>query len=137
MGLSWIPTGHALSWPPCTTGYQPMRSAPWAAPSTPSQAAQASINFGVYSDEGIQVGYSRVFTDTVSFGWLCDVYLARHVRGRGLGTALLEVIVDAIRSLGLDRFMLSAVDAHDLYAQTGFKSFPDPQKLMILGPNEE
>ena len=102
-----------------------------------SQAAQASINFGVYDAAGAQVGYARVFTDTVTFGWLCDVYIARHVRGRGLGTALSEVIVDAIRPLGLNRFMLSTVDAHDLYAKTGFIPFPDPQKLMVLGPNEE
>lgn len=101
-----------------------------------SQAAQASINFGVYNDQGTQVGYARVFTDTVTFGWLCDVYIAHHVRGRGLGTALSEVIVDAIRPLGLNRFMLSTVDAHDLYAKTGFIPFPDPQKLMVLGPNE-
>jgi GNAT superfamily N-acetyltransferase len=101
-----------------------------------SQAAQASINFGVYDADGAQVGYARVFTDTVTFGWLCDVYIARHVRGRGLGTALSEVIVDAIRPLGLNRFMLSTVDAHDLYAKTGFIPFPGPQKLMVLGPNE-
>jgi len=104
---------------------------------TVAQAAQASINFGVYNDQGTQVGYARVFTDTVTFGWLCDVYIARHVRGRGLGTALSEAIVEMIRPLGLNRFMLSTVDAHDLYAKTGFKTFPDPQKLMVLGPNEE
>lgn len=101
-----------------------------------SQAAQASINFGVYNDQGTQVGYARVFTDTVTFGWLSDVYIARHVRGRGLGTALSEAIVDAMRPLGLHRFMLSTVDAHDLYAKTGFIPFPNPQKLMVLGPSK-
>lgn len=48
------------------------------------QTANASVNFGVYSPAGEQVGYARVFTDGVTFGWLCDVYIARQVRGRGL-----------------------------------------------------
>lgn len=98
-----------------------------------SKAAEASLNFGVYSPEGEQVGYARVFTDGVTFGWLCDVYIDREVRGRGLGAALSSVIVDAIRPLGLKRFMLSTVDAHELYAKSGFITFPDPQKLMVLG----
>jgi|SRR5690625_483999 len=100
------------------------------------QTANASVNFGVYSPAGEQVGYARVFTDGVTFGWLCDVYIARQVRGRGLGTALSTVIVEALRPLRLHRVMLSTVDAHELYAKTGFIPFPDPQKLMVLGPDE-
>lgn len=97
-----------------------------------SRAADASVNFGVYSPEGEQVGYARVFTDGVTFGWLCDVYMVREIRGRGLGTALSSVIVDAVRPLGLNRFMLSTVDAHQLYEKAGFVTFPNPEKLMVL-----
>ena len=97
-----------------------------------SRAADASVNFGVYDSDGKQVGYARVVTDGVTLGWLCDVYIAREVRGRGLGTALSKVIVDAIRPLGLRRFMLSTVDAHEIYAGVGFVPCPDPQKLMTL-----
>ncbi len=98
-----------------------------------SRAADASLNFGVYAAEGEQVGYARVVTDGVTLGWLCDVYIARHVRGRGIGTALSKVIVDAIRPLGLKRFMLSTADAHEVYTKIGFVSVHDPQKLMVLG----
>ena len=97
-----------------------------------SRAADASVNFGVYDSDGKQVGYARVVTDGVTLGWLCDVYIAREVRGRGIGTALSKVIVDAIRPLGLRRFMLSTVDAHEIYAGVGFVPCPDPQKLMTL-----
>lgn len=97
-----------------------------------SRAADASVNFGVYDSDDKQVGYARVVTDGVTLGWLCDVYIAREVRGRGIGTALSKVIVDAIRPLGLRRFMLSTVDAHEIYAGVGFVPCPDPQKLMTL-----
>lgn len=102
-----------------------------------SRAADASVNFGVYGAEGEQVGYARVFTDGVTFGWLCDVYIAREVRGRGMGTALSTVIVDAIRPLALKRLMLSTVDAHEVYAKAGFVPFPDPQKLMVLAQEKD
>ena len=72
-----------------------------------ARAADASVNVGVYDSDGKQVGYARVVTDGVTLGWLCDVCIARDVRGRGLGTALSRVIVDAIRPLGLTRLILS------------------------------
>ena len=56
------------------------------------RAAAASVNFGVYGPDGAQVGYARVVTDGVAFGWLCDVYVAREVRGRGLGVALSRTV---------------------------------------------
>ncbi len=98
------------------------------------RAASASINFGVYAPDGAQVGYARVVTDGVTFGWLCDVYIAREVRGRGIGTGLSRVIVDVIRPLNLKRFLLVTRDAHEVYEKAGFALFPDPQMLMMLGP---
>lgn len=96
------------------------------------KAADASVNFGVYDADGGQAGYARVVTDGVTFGWLCDVYIASAARGQGLGTALAQVIVDAVRPLGLKRLMLSTVDAHEVYSKVGFEPFPNPQKLMVL-----
>lgn len=100
---------------------------------TVERAAAASVNFGVYGPDGAQVGYARVVTDGVTFGWLCDVYVCREVRGRGLGTALSRVIADVVRPLNLKRFVLATLDAHELYAKAGFVPFPDPQMLMLLG----
>lgn len=96
------------------------------------KAAEASVNFGVYDADGGQVGYARVVTDGVTFGWLCDVYIAPAARGQGLGTALAQVIVDAVQPLELKRFMLSTVDAHEVYSKVGFEPVPNPQKLMVL-----
>ncbi len=56
-------------------------------------AIARSLNFGVYdTGSGAQVGYARVITDQATFGWLCDVYIARPVRGEGLGTALTNAV---------------------------------------------
>ena len=56
-------------------------------------AIASSLNFGVYdTGSGTLVGYARVITDQATFGWLCDVYIARPVRGEGLGTALTTLL---------------------------------------------
>ena len=99
-----------------------------------SRAADASVNFGVYDSDDKQVGYARVVTDGVTLGWLCDVYIAREVRGRGIGTALSKVIVDAIRPLGLTRLMLSAADAREVYAKARIIPAPEPQRLAVPLP---
>jgi GNAT superfamily N-acetyltransferase len=90
------------------------------------------VNFGVFTTDGTQVAYARVVTDHATFAWLCDVYVDRDHRGRGLGTRLSETIVATFRPMGLKRMLLSTLDAHEVYARVGFVPMPDPEKLMIL-----
>ena len=51
---------------------------------TVETAARHSLNFGVFMSDGTQVAYARVVTDYATFAWLCDVYVDRAHRGRGL-----------------------------------------------------
>ncbi|WP_285725910.1 GNAT family N-acetyltransferase [Psychromicrobium xiongbiense] len=78
------------------------------------------------------LAYARLLTDGVTFGWLCDVYIAREARGLRLGTELSRVIVDAVRPWNLKRLMLVTADAHEVYEKAGFTVFPDPNMLMML-----
>jgi GNAT superfamily N-acetyltransferase len=100
------------------------------------QSVRGSVVFGVYEPGGGQVAFARVVTDHATFAWLCDVYVDRGQRGRGLGTWLAEEVVAYLRPYRLKRVLLSTVDAHEVYAKAGFVPFPDPQKLMILGGPE-
>jgi len=94
-----------------------------------------SLNFGVYGPAGRQVGYARVVTDRATFAWLCDVYIAREHRGRGLGRRLVAAVRDRLAPYALQRVLLATDDAHELYAGAGFTAFPHPEKLMLLaGP---
>ncbi|KJY18171.1 MULTISPECIES: GNAT family N-acetyltransferase [Streptomyces] len=97
-------------------------------------AIGCSLNFGVYdSASGAQVGYARVVTDSATFAWLCDVYIARDARGKGLGTALATAIRDHLSPYGLRRILLATADAHAVYAKVGFASLEKPEKWMTLG----
>ena len=103
---------------------------------TVETAARNSLNFGVFTSGGSQVAYARVATDCATFGWLCDVYVDRDHRGRGLGTRLSEAVVATLRPMRLKRVLLATSDAHELYARVGFVPMPDPEMLMILGESD-
>jgi GNAT superfamily N-acetyltransferase len=105
---------------------------------TVETAARHSLNFGAFTGDGGQVAYARVVTDHATFAWLCDVYVDRNHRGRGLGRRLAETVVARLRPLRLKRVLLATLDAHEVYARAGFVPMPDPDLLMILGePDSE
>ena len=99
-------------------------------------AARHSLNFGVFSGDGTQAGYARVVTDQATFGWLCDVYVDRDHRGRGVGARLLEAVMATLRPMGLQRVLLATADAHEVYGRIGFVPMPNPERLMILGDED-
>ncbi|KRD14957.1 MULTISPECIES: GNAT family N-acetyltransferase [unclassified Streptomyces] len=97
------------------------------------RAITGSLNFGVYdTTSGEQVAYARVVTDLATFAWLCDVYVDRAARGRGIGTALVAAVRDHLRPLGLRRVLLATQDAHEVYRQVGFEALEKPDRWMAL-----
>ncbi|GFH36966.1 GNAT family N-acetyltransferase [Streptomyces pacificus] len=97
------------------------------------RAIAGSLNFGAYERaSGLLVAYARVVTDHATFAWVCDVYVDRAVRGRGLGTTLAAAVRDRLAPLGLCRVLLATDDAHGVYGKAGFVPVTDPEKLMVL-----
>ena len=82
---------------------------------------QNSICFGVYY-EGKQVGFSRVITDYTEFASLWDVFIDDEHRGKGVGKALMQYILDHPQLKGIFRWFLMTEDAHGLYQKFGFKT---------------
>lgn len=103
------------------------------------RSLERSISFGVYlvgtgadDTRPRQVGYARVVTDRATFAWLCDVFLDESVRGEGLGTWLVETVLEHPDIGGLRRIMLATRDAHDLYGRLGFQALSEPGRYMEL-----
>jgi GNAT superfamily N-acetyltransferase len=100
---------------------------------TMARSIEHSLVFGVYNpDTAEQLAFARVVTDWATFGWLCDVYVAREARGRGIGTWLAESVVTTLEPYRLKRLMLSTLDAHEVYAHAGFTAVYEPEKLMMI-----
>ncbi|MFJ4471301.1 GNAT family N-acetyltransferase [Streptomyces sp. NPDC089424] len=96
-------------------------------------AIAGSLNFGVYEIvSGDQVAYARVVTDRATFAWLCDVYVDPSVRGKGIGTALVEALREHLRGYGVRRVLLATRDAHGVYEKAGFAPLERPEEWMAL-----
>jgi GNAT superfamily N-acetyltransferase len=89
-----------------------------------------SLCFGLYAEDA-QVGFARVVTDKATFAWLCDVFVVRDHRGRGLSKWLVQCVVGHPDLQTLRRILLATRDAHDLYRRyAGFAPLQAPERWM-------
>ena len=88
-----------------------------------------SVCFGIYHKKK-QIGFARVITDFVRFGYLADVFVAEEYRGRGLSKWLMKCILENRELKHLQTWMLATRDAHGLYSQFGFEPLNEPKKYM-------
>jgi GNAT superfamily N-acetyltransferase len=92
-----------------------------------------SLCYGLYREaDGQQVAFTRAVTDSATFGWICDVYVDRAERGRGLGGWLVGAARDHLHSLGVRRLVLATRDAHGVYRKLGFAPMANPTQWMEL-----
>ena len=108
----------------------------WAATRTREEndrVIDACLTFGAY-ENGRQLAYARVLTDTVAFAYLGDVFVLSEARGRGIGKALLEAVLAHPHVKHVRRTALVTDDAHALYAQFGFAPLDDVRKWMQRRP---
>jgi GNAT superfamily N-acetyltransferase len=95
------------------------------------RSIEGALCFGLY-EEGRQVGFARVITDSATFAYLADVYVLESHRGRGLATWLMECILAHPDLAGLRRWMLVTRDAHPLYRKVGFRELAHPERIMEM-----
>ena len=96
-----------------------------------ARAVAHSLCFGLYTGAR-QVGFARVVTDRATYGYLCDVYVERSLRGRGLGKWLVACVLEHPDLQGLRRIALMTRDAHDLYRPFGFRTMPEATRYLEI-----
>jgi len=87
------------------------------------QIAAAWRVIGAYDPAGAMVGFARAISDGGS-AYLADVYVLPAHRGRGLGKAIVAMMIEDGPGAGF-RWMLHTSDAYGLYRQFGFAPPPD------------
>src|SRR4029079_16810619 len=91
-----------------------------------------SFPVGLYAPGGQQVAVARIVSDSATFAWLCDVYVDREHRGRGLGTMLANWTGNWAERHGIKRVVLATADAHQVYAKAGFAPLGHPERWMEI-----
>jgi GNAT superfamily N-acetyltransferase len=90
-----------------------------------------SYPFGVYEGKK-QVAVARIVSDTGIFAVLCDVFVDREYRGRGIGTWLSQATVEWTQKLEIKKTTLTTSDAHAVYSAVGFQQLKNPDRWMEL-----
>lgn len=89
-----------------------------------------SFCFGMYNEANEQIGFARLVTDYVTFGYLMDVIVFDEYQGKGYGKELIEFILGHDRVKKLNTIALKTKDAHGLYEKFGFKKIGDSDLWM-------
>ncbi|MEM9001074.1 MAG: GNAT family N-acetyltransferase [Bacteroidota bacterium] len=95
------------------------------------RSMENSICFGLFFQDGTQVGFARVVTDKVVFAWVMDVFVVKSHQGKGLGRALLDYIschpdIKTVNGIGL-----RTNDARQFYRKFGFNTIENPKTWLF------
>src|SRR4030066_1935682 len=95
-------------------------------------ADNSALVVGVFTPEGIQIGYSRVISDKTRFAYILDVYVDEHFRKQGVGQAMINFILHHPKLRDVYQWLLITKDAHGVYSKAGFKQLESPDKWMEI-----
>lgn len=112
-----------------------VRNTYWGQGRTMAQTIKTIENsfcFGMYSKSNEQIGFGRIVTDYVYFGYFMDVIIAKSHQGRGLGKVLIKFMLDHHIVKALQTVALKTKDAHTLYGNYGFKKVGDSPLWMSI-----
>lgn len=71
------------------------------------------------------IATARAVTDGARFAWIADVFVDEPERGRGVGRALVTMLLDHPQVRGASRVLLRTNTAEALYRSLGFRVFAD------------
>jgi GNAT superfamily N-acetyltransferase len=94
-----------------------------------AKSMRNALCFGLYHGEN-QIGYAAAVTDRVHFAYLKDVFVLPAHQGQGLGSWLLECILEHPELQALSRILLATSTAHEFYRRYGFTELQDPPRWM-------
>ncbi|MDO9537535.1 MAG: GNAT family N-acetyltransferase [Thermoplasmata archaeon] len=101
---------------------------------------QALINgsfaFAVVVEEstGKAVGMGRAISDGVSDAWLQDIVVLKEYRGKGIGRAIIQKLLEHCRSRGIAWIGLVAEPgSKDFYRPLGFDTLPGEPMVFMEG----
>ncbi len=79
--------------------------------------------------DGEQVGFARASGDRAVFARISDVIVWPEHRGKGIGKALVQALLDHPELASVQTWMLNTSDAHGLYRRFGFQPVSDGYEM--------
>ncbi|KAK4047047.1 hypothetical protein OIO90_006330 [Microbotryomycetes sp. JL221] len=83
------------------------------------------------------IGFARVVTDMIDFGYIADVFVLPEHGGKGLATAMMQTTIQDLGGIGQSnnwKWTLFTDDAHKLYERFGFEKVEAQSRVMERFP---
>ena len=93
------------------------------------RAVRGSLCFAAL-ERGATIGFCRAISDRATFAYLSDMFVDPAQRGRGVGKAIMAVIMGHPELKALRLWLLVTADAQGLYARHGFCALGAPERYM-------
>lgn len=81
--------------------------------------------------DGKQAGFARASGDRVIFARISDVIVWPEHRGKGIGKALVQALLEHPELRSVSAWMLNTSDAHGLYKRFGFRPVTDGNEMRL------
>lgn len=120
--------------------YRFIKDSYWGKDRTLAQLRDSMANslcFGMFTDTGEQIGFARMATDKVFFGYIMDFFVVDAYQGKGLGTRFLGWILNDPTVKNLKSIALKTKDAHGFYKKQGFRNIGESPEWMLLEKKEQ
>jgi GNAT superfamily N-acetyltransferase len=95
-------------------------------------ATNSALVVGVFTNDGLQIGYARAISDKTRFAYIIDVYVAEKYRGMGIGQAMIRFILNHPELKDVYQWVLITRDAHGVYSKVGFQPLKKPDRWMEI-----
>lgn len=94
--------------------------------------------FGVYHESNsvrTQIGFARVISDLATFGYIADVFILPHYRGKGIGKWLIKTVVNHPELRALKRLTLFT-RTPEFYGDWMFRIFDQTSQSKFMERNQ-
>ena len=100
-------------------------------PDLVARIVSGSHCFLIASTEGQIIGMGRAISDGASDAYLQDITVKKAHRGNGVGSRIIELLVERLNQDGLRWIGLIAErDSHEFYQRLGFKQMPGSTPML-------
>jgi len=89
--------------------------------------------FLIVKKESEIIGMGRALSDGVSDAYIQDVTVKKNFRGQGIGTKIIQKLVERLHSDGLKWIgLIAEKNSHQFYEQLGFKKMSDSVPMLKI-----
>lgn len=100
-------------------------------PDMVAQIVSGSHCFMIVTKDGETIGMGRALSDGVSDAYIQDVTVKKHYRGQGIGTQIIQKLVERLNADGLEWIgLIAEKNSHKFYKRLGFKKMPNSVPML-------